>query len=103
MPPLAMLAPAPMSVATRVAMSAMWIYLGAAITLVIVRVVQIALGGGQPGHRSGEWSRRVARSRRAFAMSARRPGAHLALGVRSWLAADGLVAAARLRAAALRR
>jgi hypothetical protein len=45
MPPLAMLAPAPMSVARRVAMSAMWIYLGAAITLVIVRVVQIALGG----------------------------------------------------------
>src|SRR5579859_1197177 len=46
MPPLAMLAPARMSVARRVAMSAMWVYLGAAIALVIVRVVQIAVGGG---------------------------------------------------------
>ena len=46
MPPLAMLAPAQMSVGRRVAMSAMWIYLGLAIILVIVRVAQIALGGG---------------------------------------------------------
>ncbi len=46
MPPLAMLAPAQMSVGRRVAMSAMWIYLGLAIVLVIVRVAQIALGGG---------------------------------------------------------
>src|SRR5215472_7555381 len=45
MPPLAMLAPVRMSVSRRVAMSAMWAYLGAAIALVIVRVVQIALGG----------------------------------------------------------
>src|SRR5260370_32054549 len=45
MPPLAMLAPAQMSVGRRVAMSAMWIYLGLAIILEIVRVAQIALGG----------------------------------------------------------
>jgi len=45
MPPLAMLAPARMSVSRRVAMSAMWAYLAAAIALVIVRVVQIAFGG----------------------------------------------------------
>ena len=45
MPPLAMLAPAQMSVARRVAMSAMWLYLGVAIILVVVRVVEIALGG----------------------------------------------------------
>ena len=45
MPPLTMLAPAQMSVARRVAMSAMWLYLGVAIILVIVRVVEIALGG----------------------------------------------------------
>jgi Mn2+/Fe2+ NRAMP family transporter len=44
MPPLAMLAPAPMSLARRVGMSAMYVYLGAAIILVIVRVVEIALG-----------------------------------------------------------
>jgi hypothetical protein len=44
MPPLAMLAPAQMSVARRVAMSAMWLYLGAAVILVIVWVVQLALG-----------------------------------------------------------
>ena len=44
MPPLAMLAPAPMSLARRVGMSAMYVYLGAAIILVIVRVAQIALG-----------------------------------------------------------
>jgi Mn2+/Fe2+ NRAMP family transporter len=45
MPPLAMLAPAPMSLARRIGMSAMYLYLGAAIILVIVRVAQIALGG----------------------------------------------------------
>jgi Mn2+/Fe2+ NRAMP family transporter len=45
MPPLAMLAPAPMSLARRIGMSAMYVYLGAAIILVVVRVVQIALGG----------------------------------------------------------
>jgi Mn2+/Fe2+ NRAMP family transporter len=45
MPPLAMLAPAPMSLARRIGMSAMYVYLGAAIILVIVRVAQIALGG----------------------------------------------------------
>ncbi len=44
MPPLAMLAPAPMSLARRVGMSAMYVYLGAAIILVIVRVAEIALG-----------------------------------------------------------
>jgi Mn2+/Fe2+ NRAMP family transporter len=45
MPPLAMLAPVPMSLTRRVGMSAMYIYLGAAIILVIVRVAEIALGG----------------------------------------------------------
>jgi NRAMP (natural resistance-associated macrophage protein)-like metal ion transporter len=45
MPPLAMLAPVQMSVARRVGMTAMYVYLGAAIILVIVRVVEIALGG----------------------------------------------------------
>jgi hypothetical protein len=45
MPPLAMLAPAPMSLARRIGMSAMYVYLGAAIILVVVRVIQIALGG----------------------------------------------------------
>jgi len=44
MPPLAMLAPVRMSVGRRVAMSAMWVYLGAATALVVVRVVEIALG-----------------------------------------------------------
>src|SRR5262245_59626317 len=44
MPPLAMLAPAPMSLARRIGMSAMYVYLGAAIILVIVRVAQIAAG-----------------------------------------------------------
>jgi NRAMP (natural resistance-associated macrophage protein)-like metal ion transporter len=45
MPPLAMLAPAPMSLARRIGMSAMYVYLGVAIILVVVRVAQIALGG----------------------------------------------------------
>ncbi|HEX6931264.1 MAG TPA: NRAMP family divalent metal transporter [Streptosporangiaceae bacterium] len=44
MPPLAMLAPAPMSLVRRIGMSAMYVYLGAAIILVIVRVVEIAVG-----------------------------------------------------------
>ncbi|HEX9064993.1 MAG TPA: NRAMP family divalent metal transporter [Streptosporangiaceae bacterium] len=45
MPPLAMLKPVQMSVGRRFAMAAMWVYLGLAIVLVIVRVVQIAVGG----------------------------------------------------------
>ncbi|HEX7996488.1 MAG TPA: hypothetical protein VF506_21420, partial [Streptosporangiaceae bacterium] len=45
LPPLAMLAPSPMSLARRIGMSAMYVYLGAAIILVVVRVAQIALGG----------------------------------------------------------
>jgi hypothetical protein len=45
MPPLAMLAPVQMSLARRVGMSAMYVYLAAAIILVIVRVAQIAAGG----------------------------------------------------------
>ena len=45
MPPLAMLKPVQMSAGRRIAMSAMWVYLAAAIVLVIVRVVQIATGG----------------------------------------------------------
>ncbi len=44
MPPLAMLKPVQMSVGRRVAMSAMWVYLGVAIALVVVRIVQIAVG-----------------------------------------------------------
>ncbi|MGI9008871.1 MAG: NRAMP family divalent metal transporter [Streptosporangiaceae bacterium] len=44
MPPLAMLKPVPMSVGRRVAMSAMWVYLAAAIALVVVRIVQLAAG-----------------------------------------------------------
>jgi hypothetical protein len=45
MPQLAMLAPVQMSVARRVGMSAMWIYLGVAIALVVVRVIELAIGG----------------------------------------------------------
>ena len=44
MPQLAMLAPVQMSAARRIGMSAMWVYLGVAIVLVIVRVVEIAIG-----------------------------------------------------------
>jgi Mn2+/Fe2+ NRAMP family transporter len=44
MPPLAMLAPAPMSLARRIGMSAMYVYIGVAIILVVVRVAEIALG-----------------------------------------------------------
>jgi NRAMP (natural resistance-associated macrophage protein)-like metal ion transporter len=45
MPPLAMLAPVRMSMARRVGMAAMYVYLGAAFALVIVRIAQLALGG----------------------------------------------------------
>jgi Mn2+/Fe2+ NRAMP family transporter len=44
MPSLAVLAPVHMSSGRRVAMLAMWAYLGLAFVLVIVRVVQLALG-----------------------------------------------------------
>ena len=44
MPPLAMLKPVQMSVGRRVAMAAMWVYLGVAIALVVVKIVQIAVG-----------------------------------------------------------
>ena len=44
MPPLAMLKPAPTSLARTVGMSAMYVYLAVAIILVIVRVAEIALG-----------------------------------------------------------
>jgi hypothetical protein len=44
MPPLTMLAPVQMSTARRVGMLAMWFYLGLALVLVIVRIVEIALG-----------------------------------------------------------
>jgi NRAMP (natural resistance-associated macrophage protein)-like metal ion transporter len=44
MPPLAVLAPVQMSVPRRIGMSAMWIYLGLAICLVVVRVIELALG-----------------------------------------------------------
>jgi len=44
MPPLAMLATVQMSVGRRVGMAAMWIYLGVAIALVVVRVIELALG-----------------------------------------------------------
>jgi Mn2+/Fe2+ NRAMP family transporter len=44
MPQLAMLAPVQMSTARRVGMLAMWAYLGVAFVLVIVRVVELAVG-----------------------------------------------------------
>jgi hypothetical protein len=44
MPPLAMLAPVQMSATRRVGMLTMWAYLGLAFVLVIVRVVEIAIG-----------------------------------------------------------
>ena len=44
MPSLAVLAPVQMSVARRVGMSAMWIYLAVTIAMVIVRVVELAIG-----------------------------------------------------------
>jgi Mn2+/Fe2+ NRAMP family transporter len=44
MPPLAVLAPVHMSAGRRVAMLAMWAYLGLAFVLVIVKVTQLALG-----------------------------------------------------------
>jgi Mn2+/Fe2+ NRAMP family transporter len=44
MPALAMLAPAPMSRTRRIAMGGMWVYLAIAMTAVVVRVVQVAMG-----------------------------------------------------------
>ncbi len=44
MPPLAMLAPVRMSVARRVCLLAMWVYVALAFAAVIVRVVELALG-----------------------------------------------------------
>jgi Mn2+/Fe2+ NRAMP family transporter len=44
MPPLAMLAPVQMSLARRLGMAAMWVYLGLVIVLVVVRVIELALG-----------------------------------------------------------
>ncbi len=44
MPPIAMLAPVQMSLTRRLGMSAMWAYLGLVIILVIVRVIELALG-----------------------------------------------------------
>jgi hypothetical protein len=44
MPPLAMLAPVKMSTGRRVAMLAMWVYIALAFVLVIVRVIQLAVG-----------------------------------------------------------
>jgi NRAMP (natural resistance-associated macrophage protein)-like metal ion transporter len=44
MPPLAVLAPVQMSAARRISMLAMWAYLGLAFVLVIVRIVELAIG-----------------------------------------------------------
>jgi Mn2+/Fe2+ NRAMP family transporter len=44
MPRLAMLAPAPMSGARRLGMAGMWVYLAVAMTAVVFRIVQLALG-----------------------------------------------------------
>jgi NRAMP (natural resistance-associated macrophage protein)-like metal ion transporter len=44
MPPLAMLAPVKMSTGRRVAMLAMWAYLVVAFVLVIVRIIELAIG-----------------------------------------------------------
>ncbi|HXS64697.1 MAG TPA: NRAMP family divalent metal transporter [Streptosporangiaceae bacterium] len=44
MPPLAMLAPVKMSAGRRIAMLAMWAYIALAFVLVIVRVIQLAVG-----------------------------------------------------------
>jgi Mn2+/Fe2+ NRAMP family transporter len=44
MPPLAMLAPVQMSLLRRLGMAAMWVYLGLVIALVVVRVIELALG-----------------------------------------------------------
>ncbi len=44
MPALAMLAPAPMSRTRRIAMGGMWVYLAIAMTAVVVRVVEVAMG-----------------------------------------------------------
>ena len=44
MPPLALLAPPKLSIETRLGLSVLWVYLLIAIVLVVVRVVQLALG-----------------------------------------------------------
>ena len=44
MPPLAMLGRAPMSLGRRIGMGALRLYLAAAMILVIVKIVQVALG-----------------------------------------------------------
>jgi hypothetical protein len=44
MPPLAMLAPVGMSTGRRVAMLAMWAYIALAFVLVIVRIIELAIG-----------------------------------------------------------
>jgi Mn2+/Fe2+ NRAMP family transporter len=44
MPALAMLAPAPMSKARRLGMTGMWVYLAIAMSAVVLRIVQTALG-----------------------------------------------------------
>ena len=44
MPPLAMLAPVGMSAGRRVAMLAMWAYIALAFVLVIVRIIELAIG-----------------------------------------------------------
>ena len=41
MPALAMLAPAPMSVARRIGMTGMWVYLAIAIGAVVFRIVEV--------------------------------------------------------------
>ena len=44
MPRLAMLAPAPMSAARRLGMAGMWVYLAIAMSAVVVRIIELALG-----------------------------------------------------------
>jgi Mn2+/Fe2+ NRAMP family transporter len=44
MPALAMLAPAPMSVARRIGMTGMWVYLAIAIGAVVFRIIEVAMG-----------------------------------------------------------
>jgi hypothetical protein len=44
MPPLALLAPAAMSAGRKIAMSALRLYLAVAMILVIVKIIQLAIG-----------------------------------------------------------
>jgi len=44
MPALTMLAPAPMSIARRVGMTGMWVYLAIAMGAVVVRIIEVAAG-----------------------------------------------------------